>query len=130
MRSGGTTANAWTIVYRPPTPRRLIATTNRPLTAPPRSAICSARFRLERAALAVRMLARTATNMPISPAIPEHSAPNTNDSVVQKAIVVAGGSPGCGERKNAYSTKISAARKTLRVKMVRYCRRRNAPAPS
>src|SRR5438309_321352 len=49
MRSGGTTSNAWTIAYRPPTPRRLIATTNRPLTAPPRSAIWSARLTLERA---------------------------------------------------------------------------------
>src|SRR5256712_14227574 len=103
MRSGGTTSNAWTIAYRPPTPRRLIATTNRPLTAPPRSAIWSARLTLERAALAVRMLARTATNIPISPAIPEHTAPNTHDSVVQNAIVDAGGAAGRGGPKDADS---------------------------
>src|SRR2546427_756866 len=42
--------------YRPPTPSRLIATTNRPETAPPRRAICNASLRLVRAADAVPML--------------------------------------------------------------------------
>ncbi len=50
--------------YSPPTPSRLIATTNSPDTAPPRSAACSARLRLVRAALAARMLARMETNIP------------------------------------------------------------------
>ena len=62
-----------------------MATTNSPDTAPPRRAICSARFRLERAALAVRMLARTATYMPITPATPEQRAPNKNANVVVRA---------------------------------------------
>ena len=76
------------------------------------------------------MFARTATNIPMSPAIPEQTAPSTNESVVHSAIVVALGSPGCGVRKNAYSTKISTARTTLSEKIVRYWRRRNAAAPS
>ena len=42
-----------------------MATTNNPETAPPRSAICSARLRLERTADAVRRLARMDTNMPM-----------------------------------------------------------------
>ena len=63
--AGSTTPKASTRTYSPPTPSRLIATTNRPDTAPPRSAIWSARFRLVRAALAVRMFARIETNIPM-----------------------------------------------------------------
>ena len=81
-----------------------MATTNNPLTAPPRSAIWSALLRLERAALAVRMFDRTATYMPTMPATPEHKAPNTNDNVVVSARVAAAGSSACGFRKNAYKT--------------------------
>ena len=79
-------------------------TTNNPLTAPPRRAICKALLRLERAALALRILERTATYMPTMPATPEQSAPNRNDRVVVSASVLAAGSPGCGLRKKAYST--------------------------
>ena len=50
--------------------------------------------------------------------------------MVQNAIVIFEGSPGWGVRKNAYSTKISTASATLRPKIVRYWRRRNAAAPS
>ena len=60
----GTAERPWTIAYSPPTPSRLIATTNSPDTAPPRSAACRARLRLVRAALAARMFARIETNMP------------------------------------------------------------------
>ena len=49
---------------RPPTPRSDIATTNRPDTAPPRSAICSAALSEVRAADAVRMFARMDTHIP------------------------------------------------------------------
>ncbi len=51
------------------------ATTTRPVTAPPRRAICSAPLRLLRAAEAVRMLARMETYMPVKPARPEQMAP-------------------------------------------------------
>ena len=40
-------------------------TTDRPETAPPRRAICSALLRLVVAAAAVRMFARMETNMPM-----------------------------------------------------------------
>src|SRR5947209_11853637 len=68
----GSKCMASRIVYSSPTPNKLIATTNSPLTAPPRSAIWSALLRLERAALAVRMFERTATYMPTMPATPDH----------------------------------------------------------
>src|SRR5881396_3208527 len=45
----GSKCRASSTLYSSPTPNRLIATTNSPLTAPPRSAICSALLRLERA---------------------------------------------------------------------------------
>src|SRR5205823_7042001 len=64
----GSKCSASSTLYSRPTPNRLIATTNSPLTAPPRSAIWSALLRLERAALAVRMFERTATYMPTMPA--------------------------------------------------------------
>src|SRR5213078_1820108 len=67
----GSKCRASSTLYSRPTPNRLIATTNSPLTAPPRNAICRALFRLERAALAVRMFERTATYMPTKPATPE-----------------------------------------------------------
>jgi len=60
----GIRVKVWTRKYRPPTPSRLIATTNRPDTAPPRRAACSARLRLVRAALAARMFERIETNIP------------------------------------------------------------------
>src|ERR1051326_7222873 len=59
-----------------------MATTNRPLTAPPRSAICSALLRLERAALALRMFERTATYTPTMPATPAQSDAQEADRAV------------------------------------------------
>src|SRR3989442_13107500 len=97
----GSNCRASSTVYSKPTPKRLIATTNSPLTAPPRSAICSALLRLERAALAVRMFERTATYMPTRPATPEQNAPNRKDRVVVSASAAAAGSPGGGLRQNA-----------------------------
>jgi hypothetical protein len=61
-------------------------TTVRPLTAPPRRAICRALLRLVVAAAAVRMFARIETNIPIYPAIAEQSAPVRKDSVTRKAV--------------------------------------------
>src|SRR2546430_3751548 len=87
----GSKCRASSTLYSRPTPNRLIATTNSPLTAPPRNAICRALFRLERAALAVRMFERTATYMPTKPATPEQNAPNRKDSVVVSASVTAAG---------------------------------------
>ncbi len=46
-----------------------------PVTAPPCRAIFKAWPRLERAALAARMLVRMETNMPVKPAKPEQMAP-------------------------------------------------------
>src|SRR5881398_1984370 len=92
----GSKCSASSTVYSSPTPNRLIATTNSPLTAPPRRAIWSALLRLERAALALRILERTATYMPTMPATHEHRAPNRNDRVVVSASVPAAGSSGCG----------------------------------
>jgi len=56
-------------------------TTARPDTAPPRSAIWRALLRLVMAAVAQRTLARTATNIPIRPAMAEHSAPMMKEIV-------------------------------------------------
>src|SRR2546428_13338569 len=98
----GSKCRASSTVYSKPTPNRLIATTNSPLTAPPRSAICSALLRLERAALAVRMFERTATYMPTRPATPEQNAPNRKDKVVVSASVVAAGSPEGGLPKDPH----------------------------
>jgi hypothetical protein len=61
-------------------------TTERPLTAPPRMASCSARFRLVIAAAAVRRFARIETNIPMYPAMAEHAAPARNDSVTRNAV--------------------------------------------
>ena len=49
----------------PATPRRLIATTKNPETAPPRRAGCSALFMFFVAPAAVRMFARIATHIPM-----------------------------------------------------------------
>src|SRR5436309_4156243 len=88
--------------YKPPTPKRLMATTNKPDTAPPRMAICKPSLRLDRTAAAVRILARIETHMPIYPAITEHAAPRTKERVVQKAISIGGtGSAGLGVRTYA-----------------------------
>ncbi|GBD31149.1 hypothetical protein HRbin33_00097 [bacterium HR33] len=78
-----------------------MATTNSPLTAPPRSEIWRARFKLVRAALAVRMLLRTATTIPTTPAVPEQRAPKRNDRVVVSARMAAGGSLAWGSLTNA-----------------------------
>src|SRR2546425_13220974 len=102
----GANSSASSTVYSRPTPRRLIATTNSPLTAPPRSAIWSALLRLERAALAVRMLERTATYMPTRPATPEQNAPNRKDRAVVSASVAAAGSTEGGLLKNVYNTYV------------------------
>ena len=78
MRRGifsSATPNQRRATKSPPTPRRLIATTNSPDTAPPRSAIWSARLRLVRTAEAVRRLARMEMNIPTYPETPEQSAP-------------------------------------------------------
>ena len=56
-------------------------TTERPETAPPRSAIRSALSRLVMAAAAVRMLARMETNIPMYPAMAEQSAPARKEIV-------------------------------------------------
>src|SRR5688572_12209998 len=96
---------------KPPTPSRLMATTNRPDTAPPRRAICSARFRLLRDAEAVRMLVRIDTHMPTYPAMAEHRAPKINDPATYQAIrtVLGTGSCGVGGRSQAYITKMMTA---------------------
>src|SRR2546426_11581573 len=94
----GSKCMASRIVYSSPTPNKLIATTNSPLTAPPRSAIWSALLRLGRAALAVRMFERTATYIPTIPATPEHRAPNRKDNVVVSARGAAAGSSAGGLR--------------------------------
>src|SRR3989440_12566097 len=97
----GSKCRASSTVYSSPTPNRLIATTNKPLTAPPRSAICSALLRLERAALALRMFERTATYMPTMPATPEQRAPNRKDKGVGGARVAAAGRSAWGLREQA-----------------------------
>src|ERR1700740_1813729 len=85
--------------YKPPTPNRLIATTNKPDTAPPRMAICKPSLRLDRTAAAVRILARIETHMPTYPATTEQAAPRTKERVVQKAISTGDtGSTGLGVR--------------------------------
>ena len=61
-------------------------TTVRPETAPARRAICSALFRLVTAAAAVRMFARIETNIPTYPAMAEHSAPITKESVTRQNV--------------------------------------------
>ena len=76
---------ALTSANSPPTPRRLIATTKNPETAPPRRAGCRALFRSFVAPAAVLMLARIATHIPMYPAATEQSAPSANESVVQSA---------------------------------------------
>ena len=57
------------------------------MTAPPRNEICSALFRLPRAADAVRMLLRIETHMPLKPASVEQSAPDTKEMVMRVASV-------------------------------------------
>ena len=59
-----------------------MATVNRPDTAPPRSAVCSAALSDDVAAAATRMFARIETHMPMKPAMPELSAPSRNDRVM------------------------------------------------
>src|SRR5206468_10497561 len=68
-----------------PTPSSESATTASPVTAPPRSAICSALFKLVRAAEAVRILARIEQYIPVYPARPEHTAPTRKLITVFKA---------------------------------------------
>ena len=68
-----------------PTPSRERAITTRPVTAPPRSAIWSARLRLWRAAEAVRMLARMEQYIPVKPAMPEQTAPTRKAMTVLSA---------------------------------------------
>src|SRR5579859_6910431 len=70
-----------------PTPSSESATTLSPVTAPPRNEICSALFRLVRAADAVRILLRIDTHMPLKPASVEQSAPETNEIVMRVASV-------------------------------------------
>ncbi len=69
----------------PLTPSSESETTESPVTAPPRSAICNAPFRLVRAAEAARRLARIDTNMPEKPASPEHTAPARKLITVMRA---------------------------------------------
>src|SRR5438445_13498869 len=103
----GSCPRAFSNAYGPPTPKRLMATTNSPETAPPRNAIRNPSLRLDRTAAAVRILARMETHMPIYPAVTEHKAPNTNATVVQKASSTGGtGSGGLGGRTYGYKTKI------------------------
>src|SRR2546426_3817150 len=104
----GSKCRASSTVYSSPTPNKLIATTNSPLTAPPRSAICSALLRLERAALAARVFERTATYIPTRPATPEHRAPNRKDKDVVSARGAAACSRGGRLSENADSTETCA----------------------
>ncbi len=58
-----------------PTPSSDSEITTSPVTEPPRNASFNARPRLERAALAARMLVQMETNMPVYPESPEQQAP-------------------------------------------------------
>src|SRR5262249_874261 len=117
--------------YSPPTPSRLIATTNKPDTAPPRMAIWRARFNELLAADAVLMLDLIETNIPMYPAIPDDNAPKMNETVTYTAICSgATGSAGLCALKNPYRRKMIAAKTTLSIVMVLYCLRRKASAPS
>ena len=70
-----TTEASWKMTYRMVTPSRPIPTTVAPITAPLEKAIRRAGLRPCIAAAAVRTLARTATLMPMKPAVAEHMAP-------------------------------------------------------
>ena len=67
------------------TPSSASATTTRPVTAPPRSAACSALFSEVRAAAAARMFVRIETYMPVKPAMPEQVAPTRKLMTVRSA---------------------------------------------
>ena len=85
MATSLATPDHCTIAKSPATPRRLIATTKKPETAPPRRAGCTALLRSFVAPAAVRMLERMATHIPMYPAAMEQRAPRTNAIVVQSA---------------------------------------------
>ena len=87
-----------------------------PVTEPPRNATLSAGPKPPRAASAVRTLARTETIMPMKPAAPDRIAP------IRKPI--AASLPSVG------ATQMTIARMTATMPTVRYCRCRNAMAPS
>ncbi len=78
------------------------------------------------------MLLRIDTHIPTYPANTEHSAPSTNDSVIHDASCseLPTGSNSRWLRTTPYPRNNTAANTTASSRMVRFCRRRNASAPS
>src|SRR5690349_19041165 len=70
------------------TPSKERATTRKPETAPPRREVTRASPRLCLAALAVRLLVCTATDIPMKPEIPEQRAPTRKATEVCQARLI------------------------------------------
>ena len=77
-----TTLMFWNIRYRMVTPSSPMPTTEMPITVPLEKATRSAGFSPRIPAAAVRTLARTATFIPMNPAVPEQMVPTKYEMAV------------------------------------------------